>query len=148
MQFDQLRRREFITLIGRAAAAWPLAARAQQPQMPVVGYLSREAPSPNRELYLSAMRRGMAEMGLVEGRNFTIEYRSAEGHTDRLSALAADLVSRRVAAIVAPGNTPTALAAKRATRTIPIIFLVGTDPVESGLVENSIDRVAMLPVSL
>src|SRR5262249_39733171 len=104
------------TLLGGAVVAWPLAARGQQPALPVIGFLKRDFWSPDLELYFPATRRGMAEMGLVEGRDFTIEYRSAEGHTDRLLTLAADLVSRRVAVIVAPGNTPSALAAKQATQ--------------------------------
>jgi putative ABC transport system substrate-binding protein len=130
-----VRRREFITLIGSTAATWPLAARAQ-PAMPVIGFLHRETRIPWREVLIAAMKRGLAETGYVEGRNVTIEFRWAEGRTDRLPALAADLVRRKVAVIVAAGNTPTALAAKSATQTIPITFLVGTDPVESGLVES------------
>ena len=131
-----LQRREFITLLGGAAAAWPLTARAQQAAMPVIGFLHRETPTPWWEGLIAIMKRSLAEMDYVEGRNFVIEYRWAEGQTDRLPALAADLVRRNAAVIVAPGNTPTALAAKLATRTIPIVFSVGTDPVEFGLVES------------
>ena len=129
-------RREFVALLGGAAAAWPLAAQAQQAAIPVIGFLHSETPAPWWEGLIAIMKRSLAEMGYVEGRNFVIEYRWAEGQTDRLPALAADLVRRNVAVIVAPANTPTAFAAKLATRTIPIVFSVGTDPVESGLVES------------
>ena len=130
-----MRRRELLSFLGGTAVAWPLAAYAQKPGMPVIGYISGATSDFMRE-YVNAFHKGLGNAGYIENINVMVEYRWAEGHNDRLPALVAELVQRQVNVIAVGGSTPASLAAKAATQSIPVVFLVGTDPVEVGLVTS------------
>ena len=130
-----MKRREFITLLSSATAAWPLVARAQQTTLPVIGYLNGASAAQFPNL-LAGFRKGLTETGYTEGRNVTLEYHYADGQYDRLPSLVSDFVSRQVSVIVATAGTPTIRAAKTATSTIPIVFVIGGDPVMFGIVAS------------
>ena len=131
-----MRRREFIALAGCTAAAWPVAARAEQPSsMPVIGFLNSGSPQPFAN-YVSGFRFGLRQTGYIDGQSVTIEFRWAEGHYDRLPEMAADLVRRKVAVLVSTGGSPSVMAAKAATATIPIVFTIGIDPIHLGIVTS------------
>jgi putative ABC transport system substrate-binding protein len=130
-----MNRRDLLLLLGGAAAAWPLPARAQQKAMPVIGYLNSTSPDPNAP-FLDAFHQGLGDAGYVEGQNVAIQYRWAEGHYDRLPGLAAELVGRKVDLIAASGGDPSARAAKNATSTIPIVSVIGGNPVAAGLIAS------------
>src|SRR5437763_16643367 len=135
MQFDQLKRRQFIALIGGAAVVWPLAARAQQGSTPVIGFMSSASAAPFAHL-VAAFRDSLKATGFVEGQNVAIEFRWADGQYDRLQMIAAELVRREVAVIVATGGTPAVLPAMAATSKIPIVFITGGDPIKFGFVRS------------
>ena len=130
-----MRRREFITAVGGAAVTWPLAARAQQPAKPLIGFLGSELADLWADR-LRELRQGLSDLSFVEGQNLAIDYRWAEGRNERLPAMASELAAQQVKAIIAPGSTPAALAAQAATKTIPIVFEIASDPVEFGLVAS------------
>jgi ABC-type uncharacterized transport system substrate-binding protein len=130
-----MRRREFISLLGGATAGWPLTVRAQQSVMPMIGFLNSASPQPFKN-YVAGFRAGLKETGYVDGQNVAIEFRWAEGHYDRLPGMAADLVRRKVAVLVATGGSPAVQAAKAATTIVPIVFTIGADPVRLGFVAS------------